>query len=307
MDFYAYSLCLCYTSNMRLNFQVLTYFLAIANEESITAACEVLHVTQPTVSRQISDLEKDLGVILFDRGPRKITLTKEGILFKRRAEEILSLINKTEKEITQETGELEGTITLGGGELRAVDFLSTKMAEFQKLHPKVFFDFQTTTSDMIKEQMDKGLMDIGLLLEPIEIDRYNYFRVSVKENWCAMVPSGSKLAQKKTITPSDLLNEKFILPRRSIVKNELSSWFGTDIRKLNIVAVHNLNSNSAVMVSKGIGISLSIETDMIKSYPGIKVIPLDPELTARTVVAWKKNIPMSAPTTKFIEFLTQKD
>lgn len=122
---------------MRLNFQVLTYFLAISNEESITAACEVLHVTRPTVSRQISDLEKDLGVVLFERGPRKITLTKEGLLFKRRAEEILSLINKTEKEIVQDSEELEGTITLGGGELRSVDFLSEKMAEFQKRHPKV--------------------------------------------------------------------------------------------------------------------------------------------------------------------------
>lgn len=292
---------------MRINFQVLTYFLAIANEESITAACEVLHVTQPTVSRQISDLEKDLGVTLFERGPRKITLTKEGMLFKRRAEEILSLINKIEKEIIQDSEELEGTISLGGGELRAVDFLTAKMAEFQKLHPKVTFDFQTTTSDIIKDQMDKGLMDIGLLLEPIEIDRYNYFRLSVKENWCAMVPAESKLAQKKTITPKDLLNENFILPRRSIVKNELSSWLGTDITKMNIVATHNLNSNSAVMVSKGIGISLSIETEMIKSFPGIKVIPFKPGLTARTVVAWKKNIPMTTATEKFIEFLTSKE
>ncbi len=292
---------------MRLNFQVLTYFLAIANEESITAACEVLHVTQPTVSRQISDLEKDLGVVLFERGPRKITLTKEDILFKRRAEEILSLINKTEKEIAQDSQELEGTITLGGGELRAVDYLSTKIAEFQKLHPKVIFDFQTATSDIIKEQMDKGLMDIGLLLEPIEIDRYNYFRLSVKEKWCAMVPLTSPLVEKEKLTPSDLLNENFILPRRSIVKNELTSWLGTDINKLNIVASHNLNSNSAVMVSKGIGISLNIETDMIKNYPGIKVIPLEPELIARTVVAWKKNIPMYVATAKFIEFLTSKN
>lgn len=289
---------------MRLNFQVLTYFLAIANEESISAACEILHVTQPTVSRQISDLEKDLGVVLFERGPRKITLTKEGILFKRRAEEILSLIKKTEKEIALDLQELEGTITLGAGELRAVDFLSIKMAEFQKLHPKVSFDFQTTTSDIIKEQMDKGLMDIGLLLEPIEIDRYNYFRLSITEKWCAMVPAGAKLAKKKKITSSDLLNEKIILPRRNNVKNELSSWFGKDITKLNITATHNLNSNSAVMVSNELGIALSIETEMIKNFPGIKVIPLEPELTARTVVAWKKNIPMNTATAKFIEFLT---
>ena len=247
---------------MRLNFQVLTYFLAIANEESITAACEVLHVTQPTVSRQISDLEKDLGVVLFERGPRKITLTKEGILFKRRAEEILSLINITEEEIARDSQELEGTITIGGGELKTVDYVCEKMVEFQKLYPKVFFNFNTTTSDIIKDQMDK-------------------------------------------VEPSDLLNEKIILPRRSNIKNELSSWFGKDITKLNIVATHNLNSNTAVMVSKNVGTALTIETELINSFYGIKVLKLKPELTARTVVAWKKNIPMNSATTRFIEFLRE--
>lgn len=288
---------------MRLNFQVLTYFLAIANEESITAACEVLHVTQPTVSRQIADLERDLGVLLFERGPRKITLTHEGILFKRRAEEILSLINKTEKEITQESEEIEGTITLGGGELKSVDFLAQKMADFQKLHPKVFFAFQTTTSDIIKEQMDQGLLDIGLLLEPIEIDRYDYYRIPVAERWCAIVAAESKLASKKKLRPEDILHENIILPRRNIVKNELSSWFGKDITKLKTVATHNLNSNTAVMVSKGVGIALTIETQLISDYAGVKTISLSPELSARTVLAWKKNIPMNNATVKFIEFL----
>lgn len=288
---------------MRLNFQVLTYFLAIANEESITAACEVLHVTQPTVSRQISDLEKDLGVVLFERGARKITLTKEGILFKRRAEEILSLINKTEKEITCESEEIEGAITIGGGELKSVDFLAEKMTAFQKLHPKVFFDFNTTTSDIIKEQMDKGLLDIGLLLEPVEFDRYDYFRIPVEEKWCAVVNSDSVLAKKKFITSKDLLNEKLILPRRNNVKNELSAWLGKDISKLNIVATNNLNSNTVVMVSKKIGISLTIQTDLIKDFSTVKILPLKPELSARTVLVWKKNIPMNVATEKFIEFL----
>ena len=290
---------------MRLNFQVLTYFLAIANEESITAACEVLHVTQPTVSRQISDLEKDLGVVLFERGPRKITLTKKGILFKRRAEEILSLINITEEEIARDSQELEGTITIGGGELKTVDYVCEKMAEFQKLYPKVFFNFNTTTSDIIKDQMDKGLLDIGILLEPIEIDRYDYFRLPVTENWCALIHPDSNLAKKDFIEPLDLLTENIILPRRNNIKNELSSWFGKDITKLNIVATHNLNSNTAVMVSKNVGIALTIETELINSFYGIKVLRLKPELTARTVVAWKKNIPMNSATTRFIDFLRE--
>ncbi len=288
---------------MRLNFQVLTYFLAIANEESITAACEVLHVTQPTVSRQISDLEKDLGVRLFERGPRKITLTKEGMLFKRRAEEILSLINITEEEISQDSQELEGTISIGGGELKSVDYVCRKMAAFQERHPKVFFDFNTTTSDIIKDQMDKGLLDIGILLEPIEIDRYDYFRLPVTENWCVLAHPNSELAQKEYVTPQDLIYEKLILPRRSNIQNELSSWFGKDAGRLHTVAIQNLNSNTAVMVSEGVGTAFTVETPLIQDFSGIKVLPLKPELSARTVIAWKKNIPLNAATSSFIEFL----
>ncbi len=295
-----------YNSNMRLNFQVLTYFPAIANEESITAACEILHATQPTVSRQISDLEKELGVVLFERGPRKITLTKEGILFKRRAEEILSLINITEDEIVRDSQEQEGTITIGDGELKAVDYVREKMAEFQKLHPKVLFNFNTTTSDITKDQMDKGLLDIGILLEPIEIERHDYFRLPVIENWCALTYPDSDLAKKDSIEPSDLLNEKIILPRRNNIKNELSSWFGKDITKLNTTAIHNLNSNTAVMISKKMGTALTIETELINNFYGTKVLKLKPELTARTVVAWKKNIPMNTATTRFIEFLREQ-
>lgn len=148
-----------------------------------------------------------------------------------------------------------------------------------------------------------GLLDIGLLLEPIEMDRYNYFRIPVKEKWCAVVNSDSVLAKKKFITSKDLLNEKLILPRRSNVKNELSAWLGKDISKLNIVATNNLNSNTVVMVSKKIGISLTIQTDLIKDFSAVKILPLKPELSARTVLVWKKNIPMNVATEKFIEFL----
>lgn len=153
--------------------------------------------------------------------------------------------------------------------------------------------------------MDKGLLDIGLLLEPVEFDRYDYFRIPVEEKWCAVVNSDSVLAKKKFITSKDLLNEKLILPRRSNVKNELSAWLGKDISKLNIVATHNLNSNTAVMVSKNVGTALTVETELINSFYGIKVLKLKPELTARTVVAWKKNIPMNSATTRFIEFLRE--
>ena len=153
--------------------------------------------------------------------------------------------------------------------------------------------------------MDKGLLDIGILLEPIEIDRYDYFRLPVTENWCALIHPDSNLAKKDFIEPSDLLNEKIILPRRNNIKNELSSWFGKDITKLNIVATHNLNSNTAVMVSKNVGTALTIETELINSFYGIKVLKLKPELTARTVLAWKKNIPMNSATTRFIEFLRE--
>lgn len=183
-----------------MEIRVLRYFLTVIREESITRAAEILHITQPTLSRQLAQLEEELGVTLFTRGTRKITLTHEGILMRRRAEEIIELVDKAEKEVSQQNEVLEGTISLGCGDLHAVQILAKIIASFSSLYPKVNFDLYTASADHIKERIDKGLTDIGLLLEPVDLSKYEFIRIPQKEHWVALLPADSPL-QKRTLLP----------------------------------------------------------------------------------------------------------
>ena len=178
--------------------RLLRYFLTVAHEENITRAAEVLHITQPTLSRQLVQLEEETGVTLFIRGKRKITLTPEGMLLRRRAEEILSLVDKTEKELLQQDALVEGTISIGCGELNSVNLLAQIIKDFKALYPKVKFNLHTGNSDRLKEQLEQGLIDIALLLEPVSIEKYDFLRLPVKERWGVIMPTGCALAAKKS-------------------------------------------------------------------------------------------------------------
>lgn len=164
-----------------MEIRVLHYFLTVVREESITKAAEVLHITQPTLSRQLSQMERELGVTLFHRGARRIALTDEGMLLRRRAEEILQLVDKTEQELLEQEEQIEGKITIGCGEMASVQLLPELLKSFSRRYPRVTYDIYTENADAVKEQMDKGLVDIGLLLEPIDIEKYGFIRMAVKE------------------------------------------------------------------------------------------------------------------------------
>lgn len=163
-----------------MEIRVLRYFLTVVREESITKAADVLHITQPTLSRQLSQMEEEVGVKLFNRGSRRITLTNEGILLRRRAEEILQLVDKTEKELIEHEEQVEGKISIGCGEIAAVQVLPNLIKTFREKYPQVTFDIFTATADLVKEQMDKGLLDIGLLLEPVDMEKYDFIRLEIK-------------------------------------------------------------------------------------------------------------------------------
>ena len=181
-----------------MEIRVLRYFLTVVREESITKAADVLHITQPTLSRQLSQMEDDIGVKLFHRGTRKITLTNEGMLLRRRAEEILQLVDNTEKELVEQEEQIEGKITIGCGELASVQILSELIGNFNKKHPGVSYDIFTATADLVKEQMDKGLIDIGLLLEPVDIEKYEFIRLDTREKWVVLMRPDDELAKKKS-------------------------------------------------------------------------------------------------------------
>ena len=286
-----------------MEIRVLRYFLTVVREESITKASEVLHITQPTLSRQLAQMEEEIGVKLFDRGARKIKLTNEGILLRRRAEEILQLVDKTEKELVEQEEQVEGKISVGCGEIASVQLLAELFREFHQKYPRVTFDIFTATADLVKEQMDKGLLDLGLLLEPIDMEKYDFIRMNMKEKWVVLMPSNDPLAEKECITASDLSELPLILPRRMQVQSELASWFGDYYKNLNVLFTGNLSTNSAVMVKQGLAYSVVIE-GAVPFWDSSKVSyrPLYPELSATSVLAWKRGQPFSLAATKFIEF-----
>ena len=197
-----------------MEIRVLRYFLSVVREESITKAAEVLHITQPTLSRQLAQMEEEIGVRLFDRGTRKIRLTNEGLLLRRRAEEILQLVDKTEKELVEQEEQVEGKISIGCGEVASVQMLPDLIRNFHQKYPLVTFDLFTATADLVKEQMDKGLLDLGLLLEPIEMGKYEFIRLNMKERWVVLMPPDDPLAGKKHVKADELAELPLILPRR---------------------------------------------------------------------------------------------
>ena len=290
-----------------MDIRILRYFLTVVREESITKAAEVLHITQPTLSRQLAQLEESLGVLLFHRGTRKITLTDEGMLLRRRAEEILELLNKTERELAFLEEMVEGCISVGCGELAAVRVLPELFRSFSKKYPRVTYDLFTATADQVKERMESGLIDIGLLLEPIDMDKYDYIRLGIREQWGVLMRPDDPLAGNEFVTAKDLAGLPIIMTRRSHVQNEVSNWFGEYFKALNVLFKSNLATNGAVMVQEGLGYAMVVRglVDSLWDKKKICFKPLYPELSATTVLAWKRQQPFSRAAEKFIEHMKE--
>lgn len=287
-----------------MEIRVLRYFLTVVREESITKAAEVLHITQPTLSRQLAQLEEETGVKLFHRGTRKISLTNEGLLLRRRAEEILQLVDKTERELVEQEEQIEGMVSIGCGELASVQLLPEIFRSFREKYPHVSFDIFTATADLVKEQMDRGLLDIGLLLEPVDVEKYDFIRLDRKENWVVLIRPDDPLAKKECITAKDLSQIPLILPRRMRVQSEIAGWFGDYYEKLDVAFFSNLSTNGAIMVENGLAYSIVVE-GAVPFWDQKKIVcrSLMPALTATSVLAWKRGQPFSPATTRFIEYI----
>lgn len=284
--------------------RLLHYFLTVARERNITNAAKVLHITQPTLSRQMTLLEEQLGVKLFVRDSRPLALTDEGFLLRRRAEEILELVEKTEAEVSAQEEQVEGSVSIGCGELASTKLLMEMVAGFSEQFPRVTFDVYTANADRIKHRMDNGLTDVGLLLEPVEMERYEFIRMPVRERWVAMMPSGVPLARRKYVTARDLDDIPVIMPSRQKVHDEVASWFGDDYEKLRLIGTSNLSTNAALMVQAGMGYALAVEGSMpFLEQSNIRMIPLYPELTATSVLAWKRGQPISTAVSRFLEYI----
>ncbi len=285
-----------------MELRVLRYFLTVAKEQSFTKAAEQLHITQPTLSRQLAALEDELGTVLFNRGGKHITLTDEGILLKRRALEIIDLEDKIIDEFTSNEDVVDGIINIGCGEFAAVETLAQISRQYKSKYPMVQIALHTGTADTLLEMMHKGLVDIGLFMEPVSTENLDYIRIQGSDQWVVSMKPDDVLAQKDYITKEDLLKVPVILPERYGVQNELANWFGKDFEKLNISFTSNLGTNAGVMAIYGLGYPVSIE-GAAKYWRQDLLIQkkLYPEIKSNTVIAWRRNIPYSKAIQLFIK------
>ena len=286
--------------NMEL--RLLRYFLTVAKEQSFTKAAEQLHITQPTLSRQMAAFEEELGVTLFIRNGKKISLTEEGILLKRRALEILNLGEKTLEELKGKEDVVEGNTTIGCGEFAAVETLAKICKTYKEKYPLVQIVLHTATADAVYEMMNKGLVDIALFMEPVDTEGLDYIRITDCDHWCVGMRPDDPLAEKEFIRKEDLIGKPLILPERVNVQSELANWFGKDFSKLQIAFTSNLGTNAGVMAANGLGYPISIEGAAKYWREDILVQRrISPEITTSTVIAWRRNIPYSLAVRKMIE------
>lgn len=288
---------------MNMELRTLYYFLMVAREENITRAALRLHMGQPALSRQLMQLEDEIGKQLLIRGKRKIQLTEAGMLLRRRAEEIIDLVDKTESELINNTDHLTGEIMIGMAECFASQlFLPKLIKSFSQKYSDVTYDFYTGNADLIKERLDQGLIDVGILLEPVDLEKYDYIRLPQKERWGIVVSNDNPLSQNEYVTSQELIGIPLLNTKRSIVQNEIASWFKNDYQKLHFIATYNFLSNTIPLVAEGLGSVITIEGAFYNHLQkNIKFIPFYPELLTGTVFVWKKHQTLSPLLSQFIE------
>jgi len=291
-----------------MEIRVLKYFLTIAREGSFSRAAEVLHVTQPTLSRQIKELENEYDKIFFDRTSRSLILTDDGILFRKRAEEIINLVEKTEQQLLSSENELSGDIYIGCGESNCNRSVIRAMVKMKNMYPHVKFHITSGNADQIMEKLDNGLYDFGIVIEPVNMTKYDFIKLPDYDKWGVWMKRNSELAKLDFITPQDLKNKPIILSNQEMVKNEISGWIGGNQRKLNIIATYNLIYNALLMVEEeDMGYVLGLEK-LYNEYEDSKLCfkPLKPTLSVGLNIIWKKYQVFSKATEIFLDLLSDE-
>ena len=294
-----------------MEIRVLRYFLAVAREGNITAAANFLHLSQPTLSRQIKDLEEELGVQLLVRKSHRVSLTPDGMRFRKRAEEIVSMVDKTEAEFISAENTVSGDIYIGGGETRAMHEIADIIKELREIYPDIHFHLYSGNAADVTERLDKGLLDFGVLIQPADISKYNYINLYEKDIWGVIMRKDSFLAEKEQIRKEDLLNLPLICSRQAIsphqTGNEFSDWFGEDFGKLDIVTTFNLVYNASIMVDAGIGYAITLDNLADTSEDSnLCFRPLEPKLESGLNIIWKKYQVFSPATELFLNRIKER-
>lgn len=293
-----------------MELRVLQYFLAVAREQSISGAAQSLHLSQPTLSTQIKAMEEELGKQLLIRGTpgsRKVTLTEEGMILRKRAEEILALVNRTTSEIALSDQSIAGDVYIGAGETDGIRLLTQVARKVQTRYPHVHFHISSGDGKDVLENLDKGLIDFGLLLQQVDISKYEMIEIPVKEIWGVLMRKDAPLAQKAVIAPEDLWEVPLIISRQTSSSAMVSSWLKKDLSALNIAATYSLLYNGSLMVEEGMGYALCL--DKIINTSGDSCLcfrPFSPPLELGVYMVWKKYQVFSKAAEKYLHTLQEE-
>ncbi len=285
-----------------MDLRVLRYFLTVVREESISGAAEALHLTQPTLSRQLKELEEEFGAQLFIRGNRaqKISLTEKGMLLRRRAEELVELADQTQREMLLRDAEIGGDLNIGGGESAGMRIVAGAVGDLKKQYPNIRFHLYSGNAEDVKERLERGLLDFGVFIGPAGLERYHALRLPYTDSWGLLVREDSHLAGQTGIKPEELAALPLIVSRQEHAVHSLGEWAGIAPEKLNIVATYNLLFNASLLVEAGLGCALCLGSIINTAGTSLRFVPLELSDVLHLSLAWKKYQTPSKPGEVFL-------
>ncbi len=289
-----------------MELRVLQYFLAVAREQNISAAAESLHLSQPTLSTQLKALEEELGKQLLIRGTkgsRKVLLTEDGMILRKRAEEILSLVKRTENEISRSDEAVVGDVYIGTGETDTVRLFARAAKQLQAQCPDIHYHLSSGNAEYVLEYLDRGLIDFGLLFGTVDTQKYDAIPLPIRDTWGVLMRRDSPLAGKEAVTPEDLWDKPLIISRQRGDDQYLAQWMKKEFSSLHIVATYNLIFNASLLVDEGLGYALGLDKLINTDGSSLCFRPLSPALEASACIVWKKYQIFSRPARVFLDCL----
>lgn len=284
-----------------MEFRVLQYFLAVTREQSISGAAEALHLSQPTLSRQLRDMEEELGKQLFIRSNRKITLTEEGMILRKRAEEITELVKKAQDEISLSDETIAGDISIGAGETDGVRCIAKSAKSLQTEYPLIHFHIVSGDRRTVMEELDRGLLDFALVFGEIDTSKYECLALPCSDLFGVIMKKDDPLAEKDVITPEDICDKPLIVSRQSYSDSNLATILNRDYDKLNIVATYNLLFNGSLMVDEGLGYAICFDKIInVSGDSNLCFKPLSQNVSIKMSLAWKKYQIFTKASEKFL-------
>lgn len=266
--------------------RLLNYFLVVAREQNMTKAAAELHISQPSLSAQIAELEKQLGIKLFRRTNKNTLLTEDGILFRTRAQELIDLTEKIESEFSSGSADISGDIYFGCAETYVMSYISSVFRDIQKEHPNIRFHIYSGDAEAVMERLDKGLLDIGLLLAPHFHDKYDYMSLGMRDRFGLLVPKDCELAKRETITLDEMNDLPILISAQTAAGTHDLGDFSVD--DFHIIGTFNLITNAAYMVEQGIGYAFCIDNLLNTEGRNLKFIPLETDVTMEAFIVTKK-------------------